>query len=81
MPMYEFLNENTGLVEDHLVKMSELFNFTQDNPHLSKTVRTAPAIGDSVRLGIKKNDAGWREVLQRVAHLTPGADALRDSIR
>ena len=81
MPMYEFINKNTGLVEDHLVKMSELFNFTQDNPHLTKTVRTAPALGDSVRMGIKKPDAGWREVLQRVADGTPGGAGLRDSIR
>lgn len=81
MPIYEFINTNTGVVEEHMVKIADVDRFLADNPALQKTMTAAPGIGDSVRLGIRKNDNGWKEVLQRVAEKTPGGKTLNDSIR
>ena len=33
----------------------------------------APSMGDSVRLGIRRPDAGFREVLSRIHEKTPGS--------
>jgi hypothetical protein len=81
MPLYEFLNSDTGDIEEHQVRMSELDEFIKNNPKLTKVIATAPSIGDSVRLGIKKNDQGWKEVLHKVAEKTPGGKMLKDNIR
>jgi hypothetical protein len=81
MPLYEFLNCDTGDIEEHQVRMSELDEFIKNNPKLTKVIATAPSIGDSVRLGIKKNDQGWKEVLHKVAEKTPGGKMLKDNIR
>lgn len=37
----------------------------EENPDL-ETLIGAPAMGDSVRLGIRKNDDGFREVLSKI---------------
>jgi len=46
--------------------ISELDNFKQINPHLEQRIKTAPALADPMRLGLRKPDNGFREVLQRV---------------
>lgn len=81
MPTYTFHNKNTGEFEEHVMKISELDRFKADNPELERALVDAPAFGDPARLGIRRNDAGWREVLQRVAEKTPGGHVLKDSIR
>ena len=35
---------------------------------------TAAAIGDPIRLGVKKPDAGWNDVLQKVKSAHPGGN-------
>lgn len=81
MPIYEFMNKESGLIEDHLVKIADVEQFLLDNPLLTKTMTTAPSIGDPVRLGVRKQDGGWREVLTKVSERTPGGKGLKDNIR
>ena len=81
MPTYTFKNKNTGDFEEHVMKMSELDQFKSDNPHLERALVDVPSFGDPVRLGLRKNDDGWRETLARVAEKTPGGKVLKDSIR
>lgn len=81
MPTYTFINKNTGNFEEYVMKISELDKFKFDHTHLERALVDMPSFGDPVRLGLRKNDQGWKEVLQRVAEKTPGAAGLKDSIR
>ena len=82
MPTYQFQDSNTGELIEKVMKISELDQFKKDNPHLIRVFEgTSVGIGDPVRLGIRKNDDGWREVLNKVAERTPGGKVLKDSIR
>ena len=83
MPAYTFQNKNTGEIVEIVMKISELDEFKLNNPNLERcyTSGSAPSIGDPVRLGLRKPDAGFKEVLQKVADRTPGGKGLRDQIR
>lgn len=83
MPAYTFKDKTTGEIVDFVMKISELDQFKLDNPNLERcfTSDSAPAIGDPVRLGLRKPDAGFKEVLQKIADRTPGGKGLRDQIR
>lgn len=83
MPAYTFKDKDTGAVVDFVMKISELDQFKADNPQLERcfTPDSAPSIGDPVRLGLRKPDAGFKEVLQKISERTPGGGGLRDSIR
>ena len=81
MPTYSFRNIKTGIIEEHIMKISELDAFKENNPHLERALVDAPSFGDPVRLGVRRIDNGFREVLSRVAEKTPGGKALKDNIR
>jgi cell fate (sporulation/competence/biofilm development) regulator YlbF (YheA/YmcA/DUF963 family) len=82
MPSYDFLNKNTNEVETHVMKISELDAFKESNQHLERYMAgVTPAFGDPVRLGIRKTDNGFREVLQKISERTPGGSSLRSNIR
>lgn len=66
MANYTFYNSNTDREEDLSMPISELDNFKAQNPHMQQLIKTAPAIADSTRLGIKKPDSGFRDVLKKV---------------
>lgn len=65
MPLYTFINKDTNEVFDKLVSYSDRQTYLKENPSI-EVVIGAPAIGDSVRLGIRKNDDGFREVLSKI---------------
>jgi hypothetical protein len=66
MANYTFLNKTTN--EEFIVSMpiSELDDYKANNPHLEQLITSAPRIVDPTRLGIKKPDAGFRDVLKKV---------------
>ena len=66
MANYTFLNNNTGEQFDISMAISELDQYKVDNPHLEQLIIRAPAIADPTRLGLRKPDAGFRDVLKRV---------------
>lgn len=66
MPTYIFRNKSTEEVFDKFMKIADREQFLVDNPDL-ETVMGAPAMGDSVRLGIRKPDNGFREVLSKIS--------------
>jgi putative FmdB family regulatory protein len=45
-----------------------------------KTFRGAPGLVDPVRIGLRKPDSGFKEVLQKIHEKTPGS-RLKDSSR
>ena len=65
MPNYTFYNKE--LEEETIISMpmAELDSFLLSNPHLQQ-VMTATAIADPTRLGMRKPDSGFRDVLKRV---------------
>lgn len=44
-----------------------------------KVMLTAPAIGDPVRLRVRRPDNGFKEVLQKIHESTPGSTINRNS--
>lgn len=80
MPTYEFRNKDTDEVFTGFLKIAEKEIFLQNNPHIEQIFETAPALGDSVRMGMKKIDNGFKEVLSKVAERNP-ASPLADQYR
>ncbi len=69
MPTYTFRDENNNQqVIEKSMRISELDEFKLQNPHLTQLIVGAPSIGDPVRLGRVKPDAGFRDVLKNVQH-------------
>jgi hypothetical protein len=72
MPTYTFRDKNTLEQFDKFLSISAREEYLNQNPHIESVI-TAPAIGDSVRLG-RGRDAGFKDVLQKIHQRTPGSD-------
>lgn len=66
MPTYSFFNKETGEEFDVFMSISELDSYKLNNTHLEQTITSAPALADPTRLGIRKPDSGFRDVLKRI---------------
>jgi hypothetical protein len=68
MPKYTFLNKETEQVEEFYFGINNYDQFVKDNPHLERYFEQGNgfAMGDSVRLGIRKPDSGFQEVLSKI---------------
>lgn len=71
MPTYNFRNKETGEEIEISMKISELDEYKQTNPHLEQFLTRPPSLGDSIRLGIRKPDQGFREVLSKAKEAHP----------
>lgn len=71
MPTYQFRNINTGEELEVFMKIAELDAFREANPHLQSIIG-APMICDPVRVGARKMDSGFKEVLQKINERVPG---------
>jgi hypothetical protein len=65
MATYTFYNTKTEEYSDISMAMSELDTFKENNKHLNQ-IPSMTAIADPTRLGLRKPDAGFRDVLKRV---------------
>jgi hypothetical protein len=65
MPTYSFKDEDTGETVTHYLSLKEREVFLETNPNY-KQVLAAPGLGDSVRLGIRRHDDGFNDVLKNV---------------
>ena len=72
MPLYEFVNTETNEVFDLIMKISEKEQYLQDNPNI-QALLSAPVMMDPVRVGVRRPDNGFKEVLQRIHEKTPGS--------
>ena len=66
MANYTFYDTKKKKEFDIDMPISELDAYKANNPHLQQRIKTAPAIADPTRLGLRKPDAGFRDVLKRV---------------
>lgn len=67
MPTYTFRNKDTGEVFDKLMSWKSREDYLSNNPELEPIIGS-PGIGDPVRLGVRRNDDGFREVLSKIHH-------------
>ena len=68
MPSYTFKNIETDEIFDSIMSMAERETFLTDNTNITQLVGRPPAIGDPIRLGLRKPDDGFRDVLRNVQH-------------
>lgn len=78
MPTYRFRNTETGEETEKMMKIAELDTYRADNPQL-QTIITAPMICDPVRVGARKMDTGFKEVLQKINERNPHNDLSKTS--
>ena len=74
MPTYDFRDKTTGEVFEKTMKISEKVEFLKQNPQYESVILGAPIIGDPIRLGIRKPDQGFREVLAKAKAAHPKGD-------
>ena len=65
MANYTFIDTKTNKEFDISMPISEYDTYVENNPHLQQ-VLSAPAIADPSRLGLRKPDSGFRDVLKRI---------------
>ena len=74
MPTYRFRNTETDEIFDVVMKMSEYDQYKETNPSHERYHDTPIPMGDPVRLGVRKMDTGFKEVLQKIKSQTSYAD-------
>lgn len=62
MPTYTFRNEETNEEFTTIMSMSEREEFLKSNPNIKQCLAT-PAFADSVRMGVRKIDRSFNDVL------------------
>lgn len=65
MPTYTFRNTDTEEIFDKIMSWNSREEYLKENPNL-EVIMGAPAMGDVVRLGIRKPDQGFNEVLSKI---------------
>ena len=73
MPTYAFRNTETGEVTEKFMGISAREEYLKQNPQLETMVNGAPMICDPVRVGARKMDTGFKEVLQKIHSRAPGS--------
>lgn len=71
MPTYNFRHRETGEITEKFFSISLREEYLKDNPQLESVLLGAPSIGDPIRLGIRKPDNGFREVLSKAKEAHP----------
>ncbi|NDB57487.1 zinc ribbon domain-containing protein [bacterium] len=72
MPLYDFRNKDTGEVFEKFMSISAKEEYLKENPNI-ESMLGMNALIDPVRLGVRKADNGFKEVLQRIHEKTPGS--------
>ena len=72
MPLYDFIDTNTGEQFTKMLKLSEREIYLAENPHVKTQILSAPGFARNSSGGIK-NDDGWKENLSRIAEAHPNS--------
>lgn len=65
MPVYSMRNTDTGEEFEINIPYIELEDYLKDNTNVKQIFNKFPGYGDPVRLGVRKHDSGFNEVLQK----------------
>lgn len=72
MPNYSFRNTVDGTEFDLFMSISEKEKYLEENKNtIIQIITKAPGFGDTVSLGIKKPDQGFRDVLREIKKAHP----------
>jgi hypothetical protein len=74
MPTYKFRDKDTGVEFEQFMSISGREQYLKENPNLEQMVNGAPMLVDPVRVGVRRSDAGFKEVLHKIHEKTPGSD-------
>ena len=66
MPNYSIKDTNTDDIFEVSLKYSELESYLANNPHFKQVFVKFPATADPTRVGVKRPDDGFRDVLKEV---------------
>jgi hypothetical protein len=78
MASYDFMNKETGTIEEHRMSYTVLDQFKLDNPHLERyfCARDLPVMGDGTRMSVpgmgQPHAAFETGVIQRMQETIPG---------
>lgn len=72
MGIYNFRDNNTGEEWTDEMSMDSKDKFLAKHPHIEQLISRLN-IGDSTRLGIRKPDEGFRDILRNINANVPGA--------
>lgn len=67
MPIYNFRHSETGEVTERFMSISSMEQFLVENPIWRIHFSAAPAIGDTVRMGLKKTPESFRHLLKNIS--------------
>jgi hypothetical protein len=79
MPLYEFKDKETGEVVEKFMSLSSREEFLKENPNMETVISGGAAFIDPVRMGIRRPDQGFKEVLQRIHSKTAGSQLNKTS--
>lgn len=81
MPLYSYKCNKCETEFEQVLKIAEMhLPTTKPCPKCNtegsvlKTITGAPSLGDPVRLGLRKVDNGFKEVMQKIHHNNPGSN-------
>jgi len=80
MPTYDFRNNNTQEEFSKLMSIAAKEEYLAANPHIQQIITGFLGIGDPVRLGLKKPDASFRDVLKEVKGTHKGSRTIKNTI-
>lgn len=66
MPTYEFKNKETNEVFTKVMTIAEMEEFVREHPENERYYSSAPRCVDPTRIGGKKPDEGFRDVLKNI---------------
>lgn len=66
MPTYRFYNTQTDVEYEEFMSISACTEYLAANPHIQQLLNGAPAIADSIRLGLRKPDDAFRDRLKDI---------------
>jgi hypothetical protein len=66
LPYFKFRDAKTGEEKIEFMTMSERDNYLLENPHITQEIYGFPGSADPTRLGLKKPEGGFRDLLKHI---------------
>ena len=77
MPTYCFRNKDTNEEFEKFMGISARDIYLKENVNIESMFSGAPMVCDPVRVGARKRDTGFKEVLQKIHERSPDSDLKR----
>ena len=79
MPTYAFRDKTSGEIFEKFMSISAREEYLKINPNIESQLNGSPMVCDPVRVGARKFDSGFKEVLQKIHSRAPGSTLNRGS--